>query len=70
MLVNATTSIAISQTNAAGNALFGVVLVAASTPSTLAGYAIGCILIDGVTGIPWSNTGTAASCTFVKVSST
>ena len=70
MLVNATSSVAISHTDMSGLALFGEVLVSASTPSAKSGYAVGCILIDGVTGIPYCNTGTSASCTFVKVSAT
>lgn len=49
-----------------GNAI----LCTGTSPSAIAGFAIGCLLIDTTTGIPWVNTGTAASCTFVKVSST
>jgi hypothetical protein len=63
-------SILIQNTDTNGNGLYGIVLTAGSTPSAKAGYAIGCILIDGITGIPWVNTGTVASCSFVKVSST
>jgi len=55
-------------TDAADNIVWGI--VAGTTPTAVAGYAIGCILVSSTTGIPWSNTGTAASCTFVKTSGT
>ncbi len=48
-----------------------VVLARASTankPSSVAGYQIGCLLINITTGSLFVNTGTAASCTFVSVS--
>jgi hypothetical protein len=35
-------------------------------PSAVAGYAVGCILIDTTTGIHYTNTGSATSCTFTK----
>lgn len=35
-----------------------------NTPSAAAGYAIGCILINETTGVPYYNSGTASSCTF------
>lgn len=60
------TSVKVGLADANGNA----VLCTGTTPTAVAGYAIGCILIDTATGISWSNTGTAASCTFVKVSAT
>ena len=55
-------------TDGSDNAVFG--LVNGTTPTAVAGYAVGCILVSTTTGIPWSNTGTAASCTFVKTSAT
>lgn len=36
-------------------------------PSSVAGYAIGCILIDNVNAGLYVNTGTVASCTFTGV---
>lgn len=41
----------------------------ANIPASVAGYAIGCILIATDTGLPYSNTGTAASCTFTLINS-
>lgn len=55
-------------TDGADNAVYG--LVAGTTPTAVAGYAKGCILVSTTTGIPWSNTGTVTSCTFVKTSAT
>lgn len=60
------TNVKVGLADVNGNA----VLCTGTTPTAVAGYAVGCILIDTTTGISWSNTGTAASCTFVKVSST
>jgi len=42
---------------------------AANLPSAIAGFAIGCIAMATDTGILYSNTGTAASCTFTAVNS-
>jgi hypothetical protein len=49
-----------------GNILFAY----GTLPSGTAGYAIGCLFIVTSSGIAYSNTGTATSCSFVKVSST
>lgn len=38
-------------------------------PSGATGYAVGCILTDTTTGEKYSNTGSATSCSFVKVNS-
>lgn len=47
-----------------------LVLVRCATgdiPSAVAGYAIGCLLVDTTTGTLYINTGTASSCTFTAV---
>jgi hypothetical protein len=50
----------------AGNATL-VRSLTASIPSAVAGFAIGCILSDMETGTQYTNTGTAASCTFTAI---
>ena len=69
-LVAATSAVYVAFTDPYGYALFGMILIAGSTPNAIAGYAKGCILIDGLTGIPYCNTGTSASASWVKASAT
>ena len=35
-----------------------------SIPSAVAGYAVGCVLVDTTTGYVYANTGSTSSCTF------
>lgn len=47
-----------------------LVLVRCATgdiPSAVAGYSVGCILINTTSGAIYTNTGTASSCTFATV---
>ena len=46
-----------------GNAMM-VKCTTGNIPSSVAGYAIGCLLINTTSGTLYTNTGTAASCTF------
>ncbi len=58
----------VALTDATNNAI----LVKATTgniPSAVAGYAIGCVLINTTTGGTYTNTGTASSCTFTQLDS-
>ena len=60
--------------DSAGN-LFLVFWHTGTVPSSVAGYAVGCILIDAANGSDITdmirvNTGTAASCTFTALDGT
>lgn len=59
-------AVKIALTDESGNAIL-VKCATASIPSAVAGYAKGCELIDTTTGLLYSNTGTADSCTFTSV---
>lgn len=54
-------------TNDAGNVIF-LRCTTANIPSAKSGYAVGCELQAGDTGVWYSNTGTTASCTFTTSS--
>ena len=61
------TSVYLHLTNQDGNAIL-CTLVGAGLPASVAGFAIGCLLLredDG--GKVWQNTGSATSCTFTTV---
>ena len=59
-------AILVALTDESNNAIL-VKCATGSIPSGNAGYAIGCELIDTTTGLLYTNTGTAASCTFTAV---
>ena len=46
-----------------GNAIL-VKCATGSIPSGVAGYAVGCLLINTTSGVLYTNTGTVSSCTF------
>lgn len=48
---------------------FGFIVKCATgnIPSGVAGYAVGCILVDTTSGTPYKNTGTTTSCTFSAI---
>lgn len=50
----------------AGNIIFATAATG-DIPSSVAGYAVGCILIDSTVGTPYKNTGSITSCTFSAI---
>ena len=65
--VNSTVKSAL--TDDSGNSVL-ISCTVANLPSAVAGYVIGCLAIATDSGVLYCNTGTAASASFVKVSST
>jgi len=55
-------------TNPAQNFIF-VRCLAANIPNAVAGYATGCVLFASDTGLAYTNTGSATSCTFTQLTS-
>jgi hypothetical protein len=53
--------------NGSDNIIMCLIDLTANIPDQVAGYAIGCILINGQAGTIYSNTGTAALCTFTAM---
>jgi len=64
--VQVSTTVTNVLTDTAGN----IMLAYGTLPSGVAGYSVGGLFIVTSTGILYSNTGTTASCSFVKVSGT
>lgn len=60
-----TTPVIMALTDQSGNAF----LVAGNTPSAVAGYGIGCLMVDNISGVLYINTGTATTATWTRVGS-
>ena len=66
LFANSGDKVEVALTDDSGNAILVKCLVG-DIPSSVAGYAIGCLLINTTSGVLLINTGTAASCTFAAV---
>lgn len=65
-VVTGDTNVVVSLTDINGNAILGYA-PSANMPSAVAGYAIGCLLLNATSGSPFVNVGTTTSCSFLAI---
>jgi hypothetical protein len=63
------TNVYVALKDGSGNAMLGYAPTA-NMPSAVAGYGVGCLLLNTTSGSAYANIGSATSCTFVTVSVT